>query len=506
MASHTRTIAGVEQGMNIAPDERLAMRRFLWLPVGLSAVLVLLVLAALVAMSWRSLDRLRPVQDHLAHIARIQDIGLNMEQTLLRGLRGAKISPTELDRLRQQITGIASAEGALHPDTNRRLEAVAARLAQPDQRSVDLLFEALAEVREVLTQERAQHDSLMLDVADTTRMELRLAVVLLVGLPIVGGVALLLLLDRSSQPLRDLQDLLNRLGRRDFQPVSEDILSRTTKLARPAFNSYNALVSRLQDLEAEHLDRERLLEQRVREATKALLAQSRELSRSERLAAVGAVSAGLAHELRNPLAGIQLACSKIHQAIGDSDQAARIDAVIGELKRINHLLTAQVDAARHAPEPSMPTNIAQTVDGLLGLLRYQVPDEITLSSSVDDDVQCMLPAASLRQALLNLLLNAVQIQGEHGTVEISAELDGATVLIRVADEGPGFSDDMLRAGIRPFATGRAGGTGLGLAMVRRFIRDLDGELILENRDTRGALVTMRLPCRAASTPGVESNA
>jgi C4-dicarboxylate-specific signal transduction histidine kinase len=71
---------------------------------------------------------------------------------------------------------------------------------------------------------------------------------------------------------------------------------------------YNDLVYRLQELEAEHDDRERNLEQQVRQATGALLAQSRQLARSERLAAVGAISAGLAHELRNPLAGIQMAC------------------------------------------------------------------------------------------------------------------------------------------------------------------------------------------------------
>ncbi len=486
---------------------RLSMRRFFWLPIGLSALVVLMVLAGLVAMSWRSLDRLRPVQHHLAHIARIQDVGLNMEQTLLRSMRGAQIGASEMQALKQQIVDIASVEGALHPETNGRLTAIATRLTQTGSGSVDALFEALANVRQVLNDERARHDGLLLEVADSTRVELRLAVALLVGLPVVGGIALLLMLDRAGQPLRDLQDLLNRLGARDFHPVPEDTLNRTTKLARPAFNSYNALVSRLQDLEAEHRDRELDLERRVREATKALLAQSRELSRAERLAAVGAVSAGLAHELRNPLAGIQLACSKIHQLLDDTPQAERIQAVIGELKRINTLLTAQVDAARHAPEPSVPTNIAATVDELLGLLRYQVSDELMLAADIADDIQCMLPVAGLRQALLNLLLNAVQIQNEQGAVTISAAVEEQQqeVVVQISDEGPGFPQEMLRAGIRPFATGRSGGTGLGLAMVRRFVRDLDGELMLENRASGGATVTLRLPCRAAGGKGAESD-
>jgi signal transduction histidine kinase len=324
---------------------------------------------------------------------------------------------------------------------------------------------------------------------------------LLVVLPLLGGSGLFYLRRRTEQPLKDLQDLLNRLSARDFRPLPDATMELVTKFARPAFSSYNALVSRLVDLEAEHKDREYLLEQRVREATEALLEQSRELSRAERLAAVGAVSAGLAHELRNPLAGIQLACSKLQQKLEDSDQSQRIGAVIGELKRINHLLTEQVDAARHAPEPAVPSHIATTVRELLGLLRYQVPADINLRSEIDEDLQCLLPVAGLRQALLNLVLNAVQILGDKGKVMITAGKENDQLNIRVIDDGPGFPEQMLRVGIRPFATGRANGTGLGLAMVRRFVRDLDGELVLENRQPQGAQVMLSLPYRAAMEKG-----
>jgi hypothetical protein len=98
--------------------------------------------------------------------------------------------------------------------------------------------------------------------------------------------------------------------------------------------------------------------------------------------------------------------------------------------------------------------------------------------------------------LLNLLLNAIQVLGGHGQVTLAAEREDGQLLLRVEDAGPGFPEEMLRAGVRPFATGWAGGTGLGLAMVRRFARDHDGELELANREPRGARVTLRLPCSA----------
>ena len=157
---------------------RVSIRRFFWLPLGASAVVVLVLLAGLVAMSWRGLDRLHPVQNHLVHIARIQDLGLSMEQTLLKGLRGTRVDRTELERLREEMLGIAALEGAMHPDTNSALGRIAQRIVQPVPDSVELLFQMLTQVRAVLTHERERHEVLLSDVAESTRMELRLAVVL----------------------------------------------------------------------------------------------------------------------------------------------------------------------------------------------------------------------------------------------------------------------------------------------------------------------------------------
>jgi len=498
----------VESSLTDKSIDGLSVQRFFWLPLGISGVLVLLVLVGLVVMSWRSLDRLLPVQQHLADITRIQDVGLSMEAVLLKGLQGVPINREALDSLGQRVGALTALEGMTGPDTAQRLDQIATTIQATSSMTgnITTLFDSLAQIRSILSDERAQHDALLMEMADNARMELRLAVGLLLVLPVVGGLGLWLLQRRTEQPLKDLQGLLSNLSGRDFHTVPDAVLQQTTRLARPAFDSYNTLVNRLQELEAEHQDRERLLEQRVREATEALLEQSRELSRAERLAAVGAVSAGLTHELRNPLAGVLLACNKLQEKLANGDQSRRIDAVITELKRIDHLLTAQLDATHHAPEAAVPTRLARVVDDLLGLLRYQVSADFVLQSDVDPSLYCLLPVAGLRQALLNLVLNAVQIQGQRGRVGISGRLENGQVVLRVSDDGPGFPDTILRAGIRPFATGRTGGTGLGLAMVRRFVRDLDGDLKLENRSPGGARVILYLPYRPAPDAGVENSA
>jgi two-component system, NtrC family, sensor kinase len=482
---------------------RLPVQRLFWLPLGITSLLVLAVLAGLVAVAWHGLERVRPVQAHLAHIARIQDLGLSMQETLLEGLRGVRIDPAELARLRREAGDIAVLEGHLHPLTRQRLEEVVRRLERAPADPIEVLFETLAQLRQVLDGERERHAMLLSKVAEDTAMELRLAVSLLLVLPLMGGVLLLLLRSRIKHPLDDLGGLLERLAARDYRPVAKSAVKHSAALVHPVFHSYNALVSRLQALEAEHHAREHTLEQEVRQATEALLAQSRELARAERLAAVGAVSAGLAHELRNPLAGIQMACSKLHRSLPDKAQAARVEAVIAELRRLNGLLTEKVEAARHEPETLAPVRLCELVGDLLTLMRYQIPQGVELGADIPDELQCLLPAAGLRQALLNLLLNAIQSLEGDGQVRLAARRENGQLLLWVEDEGPGFPEEMLRAGVRPFATGRAGGTGLGLTMVRRFTRDHDGELQLANREPRGARVTLRLPCPTASSGNAE---
>ena len=473
---------------------RLPVGRLFWLPIGLSALLVLVVLIGLVAAAWHGLERVRPVQIHLDHIARIQDMGLSMERTLLDGLRGGRIDPADLDRLRSDLTRLAAMDDELHPETEARLKEVADGLELARVNPVDGLVASLAALREVLAGERAYHERLLNAVAEDTETELRLAVALLAIVPLAGGILLLLLRARIKHPLDDLGDLLGRLATRDYRPVAQSALTGSAALVQPVFHSYNALVSRLQALESEHRVREQTLELEVRKATEALLAQSRELARAERLAAVGAVSAGLAHELRNPLAGIQMACGKLRRGIEDPVQLARVEAVIAELKRLNGLLTAKVEAARHEPEVLAPVRLSILVGDLLSLTRYQAPPGIALGAEVPDDLECLLPVAGLRQALLNLLLNAIEVQDGAGQVTLSARREDGELVLWVEDQGPGFPEETLRAGVRPFATGRAGGTGLGLAMVRRFTRDHGGELDLSNREPRGARVTLRLSC------------
>jgi len=133
-------------------------------------------------------------------------------------------------------------------------------------------------------------------------------------------------------------------------------------------------------------------------------------------------------------------------------------------------------------------------DELISLTGYQIPSNITLKSNISDNIICEFPESNLRQAILNLILNAAQAMGDTaGVIQIDAHRQTNTLCIEITDDGPGFSVQLLAEGIRPFYTTRADGTGLGLAIVQRFVRGLGGKIKLRNLPPRGGCVTLELP-------------
>lgn len=477
---------------------QVPIRRLVWWPMLSLSLLVLLALAALIALSWRGVARIEPARAHLVCLTHLQDAGFSVEQTLLDNLReNIAITSANLVAIRNKVEDAKTIKPYLAPDTPQRLMRIEQLLSQADQAPIDVLWETFAELRLVLAAEWRAHHALMAKVERSVRRELALAIVLMLGIPIAGGLAFFFLRHRIKHPLDNLSELLIRLGTGDYRPVPNTLVKDIATMMQPLYRNFNALVSRIKSLEDEHRQRQDSLEQEVRRVTTELLQQSRELAQAERLAAVGAVSAGLAHDLRNPLAGIQMACSKVRRSLADPSQVERMNIVLDELNRITQLLSYQLNSTRHAPEPLTEIKLDQTIAQLLSLARFQVPEEIVVSHTVSPPhLRCRLPESGLRHALLNLVLNAAQAIGDQpGTIRISVESAGKELLLRVTDSGSGFPEEILARGVRAFATYREGGTGLGLIMVQRFSLELAGEMTLANTTPTGACVTLRLPCQ-----------
>ncbi len=474
--------------------------RSIALPVVVTVGLLLLALAGMLLITSRSLTRMTPLQEHLVVIQGMHDQMLAMQRVALRGLDAA--TPVRADillDLQKSLIQMARAPGLLTASGRQGLAAAVDLLDDAEPSPRERLQRGITLLQAALVEENRAHASLLAAIQTQARLEKRLAAASLILIPLAAALVLFLLRRRFLLPLDNINTLLSRLAcvdntQGDFAPARVEAVD---PVLEPLISNYNHMVARLASLEAEQQARQAGLEAEVRAVTRELLAHNRSLAQADRLAAVGEMAAGMAHELRNPLAGIQLALANLRQDLPDEDARARLELVGGELRRITDLMNGLLGQARLLPEAAVAVDLARTVAEVLALARYQVPPGVVFEQDIPDALRCWLPENQLRQALLNLALNAAQVMDEGGAARVSARLGEGGVAISVSDQGPGFPETMLRGGVRPFATARPGGTGLGLASVRRLAQDLGGTLQLDNLEPHGARVTLFLPCRSA---------
>jgi two-component system NtrC family sensor kinase len=459
--------------------------------------LLLIMLALLGGMIWRNLERFETVRAYVNYAHRIQQVTSDLQAALTDYFvfQNKHLDGRQWLRLSTETAELARDDHHVAPETpnklgelSRTIIALTAEDATPEQQEARLLH-ALTITSAMMDAETLERERLIEDIGRTTRTEVELALATVAALLLFIG---LFLRHRILAPLNDLKELLLRLAHEDFSPIGTKTID---PLLQPVFGSYNEMVRHLAELEEAKRHYAESLEAEVRSATRALLEQQASLARTERLAAVGELAAGIAHELRNPLAGIQMSCANLLNEVADPEQTERISLIIGELKRMGRLLNELLDQSKHTPAPLRDFDLPAMVRELVALTRYQVPPGVRLSFNGPENLMCRLPECRLRQSLLNLILNSAEALCEEGAILIEARSEGESIVLTVTDDGPGFAKEVLDSGIRPFVTGHSGGTGLGLAMVQRFVRDLGGQLSLANAEPRGACVRLLIPAR-----------
>ena len=456
--------------------------------------LLLLALAILGGMIWRNVHRFESVFSYVNYSHRIQNVSVGLQQSLIEHLTEtvSDANPEALTKTLDEMDALMTDNRYLSAATRTSLETVKTiLLGLPELKNEEQhnrLLTALKLMSETLDNEALQREELLEDISRDTQTELYVALAIFSAILFV---AVLFLRFRILHPLNDLRELLQRLTEENFTPITTNHLD---PLLLPVFNSYNEMVKHLAELEDANRLHAQSLQHKVRLATQALLEQQYSLARADRLAAIGEVAAELAHEIRNPLAGVQMAFNNLRREINDLDQLERLDLINAELKRMARLLNDMLDQSRHSPEVATAFDVRTLIRDLVVLTRYQIAECIRLDIDAPCPLPVHLPESGIRQALLNLILNAADaLEGNPGTICIKAYIDNRGFHIDVQDDGIGFSKDMLEHGIRPFRTSRQRGTGLGLAMVQRFVKDVGGTISLTNQSTHGACVSLLLP-------------
>ncbi len=232
----------------------------------------------------------------------------------------------------------------------------------------------------------------------------------------------------------------------------------------------------------------------------------REIERAEQLASVGELAAGIAHEIKNPVVGISNGLDLVARRVGADEQLSPITAEMQrQLARIESAIRDLLAFARPASPTLGPADVDRIVDRALLLVQPAAErGGVELRRGpVGEPVALEADEELVRQALVNLLMNAVQATSPGGTVEVGTTALDGYVQIEVADTGKGIAPEEIEQIFKPFFTTRHSGTGLGLPITRGIVERHGGALEVESRPGEGTVFRIRLPRRAPSGPDTD---
>lgn len=234
------------------------------------------------------------------------------------------------------------------------------------------------------------------------------------------------------------------------------------------------------------------LQQTVSALRDELSEKSRMLERRNRLAALGEMAAGMAHEIRNPLGGIQLYASLLAKDLADRPASARlVEKISGGVKRLEGLVSQVLAFTREMRPSLVRTDVRHVVDEAVGLAGRAIEaGGVRVAVEGPGQLEARADPLLMGQAALNLVLNAVEAtpRGGQVTVTLAAGPSGDTrqFVLVVEDDGPGIAPDAMDRIFNPFFTTKETGTGLGLAIVHRIVEAHDGTIRASNRPSGGA--------------------
>ncbi|MBX3035084.1 MAG: PAS domain-containing protein [Bdellovibrionaceae bacterium] len=222
------------------------------------------------------------------------------------------------------------------------------------------------------------------------------------------------------------------------------------------------------------------------------------LRQAEKMAAIGQLAAGIAHEIRNPLSGISGSVELLSQTSATEDDRKLMKIILREIDRLNGLITEFLDYSRPEQPPTDPVDLVVLLQETLG--------SVALGKNVRQDVECIpqWPATAarilgrsekLRQAFLNMFLNSYQAMENtlHPRLELSVVEDAEFVTVKIRDNGCGMSEATRKRIFEPFHTTKAKGTGLGLAVTHKILEGHGARIFVESEEGRGTEFTLVFP-------------
>jgi signal transduction histidine kinase len=228
------------------------------------------------------------------------------------------------------------------------------------------------------------------------------------------------------------------------------------------------------------------------------LQRKRAVEQSEQLAAVGELAASIAHEVRNPLAGMKGALQVLRKELAIKPSNLEIvDELLAQIGRLEHLVRDLLDYAQPRALSWLPFDLHEMLDRLVRMVKEQSDAYRITVQRIDGPGTGELVAdpKQIEQVVLNLIHNAIQAMEEGGTLTVTTCADGDRMVITFRDTGKGIAPTELRKIFQPFYTTKHRGSGLGLPIVMKIAEAHGGSIQIESEPGQGTIATLRLPRR-----------
>ena len=237
------------------------------------------------------------------------------------------------------------------------------------------------------------------------------------------------------------------------------------------------------------------LQKRVREKTEALQAAQHEIVQAEKLAALGYLSAGMAHEIRNPLNSISLFVQLMQQSTLDPDQLEYHNKILKEIERVDSIIRKLLDASRRTRTITADVQLNQVIDSALDVFAPQIETRKIKVERRYRVVPSPIKADSteLEQIFTNLFLNAMDVMSHGGQLDIEIAEENSRIIVRVGDSGSGIPEDILPNIFEPFFSTKTYGSGMGLPVAQRIAHIYEGSMIVESTSMAGTVFRLEFP-------------
>ncbi len=287
-----------------------------------------------------------------------------------------------------------------------------------------------------------------------------------------------------------------------YTPYVFQVWSQNTVYAHAAYSEIimfpviGTLTGVLADIEKKERKKVARTAEKLAEANVQLQASFEQLRRADRLSALGELSAGIAHEVRNPLGSIEGAIQILHRPnLPEETRKEFSDLAQTELNRLKAVVTNFLEFARpQLPQQrtTQPAAILESVTRLAGETAKMAG--VSIHNDLQESVSSvMLDPEQIKQVMLNLVINAIQATPPRGSVTLRAKMKGSTLALEVEDDGKGIPQEDLEKIFDPFFTTRAEGTGLGLSIAHSIVSQHGGTIEVTRNKDKGMTFAILLP-------------